>query len=360
MPSRLALLAVLAVLALLLTACPAADDAAGPQASEPGAATHGDVDLDVTTVEDFSGFADEGLARWEEEVPGIADIRIASSADGSEQPALWLPPDEEGRPLLLVLHTWSTAYQQHLSIPYARWAAAQGWGFIHPDFRGVNDNPEATGSDLAVSDVVDAIDHAVDEGGVDADRVYAVGFSGGGMMALLVAGRHPDRIAAAATWAPNTHLVELHAFFRDALPEEPYAEQVEDSCGGDPQQDPAAREECLHRSPVTHLDGARDAGVPVYLAHGIDDALNPPSQSLLAFDVLADDGDALGEEVAAALDGGEVPPALEDRRDAEHHLPDGAPDVLAVATSGAATLVLFDGDHDMVYEATLRWLLARG
>lgn len=45
--------------------------------------------------------------------------------------------------------------------------------------------PPATGSDLAVQDVLDAVDFAAQEGGIDPERVFVVGFSGGGVMSLL-------------------------------------------------------------------------------------------------------------------------------------------------------------------------------
>jgi hypothetical protein len=122
----------------------------------------------VTTVSAFDG--GEGLAPWQSDVPGIEDVRIPSSADDSQQAALWLEPADSGQPLLVVLHSWSTAYLQHLGIPYGQWAEENGWGMINPNFRGVNERPEATGSDLAVSDVIDAVDYALAEGGGDPDR----------------------------------------------------------------------------------------------------------------------------------------------------------------------------------------------
>ncbi|CAN5880454.1 hypothetical protein BH23ACT2_BH23ACT2_24020 [soil metagenome] len=45
-----------------------------------------------------------------------------------------------------------------------------------------------------------------------------------------------------------------------------YVAEIVASCGGDPVEEPDARDECLQRSPVTHLDAARDAELPVYLA----------------------------------------------------------------------------------------------
>jgi pimeloyl-ACP methyl ester carboxylesterase len=157
----------------------------------------------VTSVseEDRSG---EELEPWQEAVSRIEDVRVESTEDGSEQPALWLSPGEQRpAPLLVVVHSWSSGYLQNADIPLAAWAEANEWAMIAPDFRGANLRPESTGSDLAVQDVVDAVDFAVSEGDVDEERVLIIGYSGGGMMSLLAAARHPDLFAGAASWVPR-------------------------------------------------------------------------------------------------------------------------------------------------------------
>jgi hypothetical protein len=100
---------------------------------------------------------EDGLQRWALEVPGIRDVRIRSTADGSEQPALWPPPSGWG-PLLVVVHSLSDHFTQHLGIVYANWARQAGRGLMAPYLRGINDKPEAACSELAVQDVADAID----------------------------------------------------------------------------------------------------------------------------------------------------------------------------------------------------------
>ena len=164
----------------------------------------------INTILDFTDYVERGLWRWQRSVPGIESMRITSTADGDEQTALWLSPDgDRDKPLLVILHSWSSTYTQHAGIPLAMWAQENGWAVIAPNFRGKNDDAEAIGSDLAVQDVVDAIDFAVAQDGVDADRVYAAGYSGGGMMSLLLAGRHPDKVTAVAAWGPPYDLEEF-------------------------------------------------------------------------------------------------------------------------------------------------------
>lgn len=308
----------------------------------------------INTIQDFSGFTSRGMTRWEQALPDVEDIRITSTADGAEQPALWLPPTgDRDRPLLVILHSWSSSYLQHAGIPYAMWARENGWAVIAPAFRGVNDDPDALGSDLAVQDVVDAIHHAASRDGVDAGRVYAVGYSGGGMMALLLAGRYPDEVAAVAAWGPPYDLIE---FYRRSLEVGPgYAADIRAGCGGDPTQSGPAREECLHRSPMTHLDRAREQGVPVFIAQGISDSLVSPSQGAKAFNQLADSEDRLSADEVDEIGRGTLPDHLAGSITTETYFGDGDPDPVFARQSGEAWLILFGAGHDMVYEATLRW-----
>jgi hypothetical protein len=106
-----------------------------------------------TTVNAYNP-SGEGFGLWQQAVPRIEDVRIVSTADGTEQSALWLPPlAQTPAPLLVVVHSWSVGYLQSSGMPYGAWADLNGWAMIAPDFRGPNVGPAATGSDLAVQDV---------------------------------------------------------------------------------------------------------------------------------------------------------------------------------------------------------------
>jgi dienelactone hydrolase len=374
-PSR-RLVGLLGTAALVLAACGADDGATDATDAGDGTTTTtaadgraGDTGVDrddvgfqrlegVTTADDFvDDLGAEGLERWQDEFPTIEDVRIPSRVDGEEQPALWLPPAGDGpQPLIVALHSWSTGYLQHTDIPFAAFAEREGWAMVHPEFRGVNERPEATGSDLAVADVVDAVDFALEAADVDGDRVFVVGFSGGGHLALLMAGRHPDRFAGAVSWVPIHDLVDWYAHNDAQSPEPAYVGQIEASCGGVPTEDDAAAEECLHRSPTRHLDGARDAGIPVYVGAGLDDGTVPPDHALRAFDALADEDDRFSEGAVAAVADNELPGELGGEVEAEHHFGAADPEVHLARSSGPATVVLFEGGHDMVYNPGLAWM----
>ncbi|NLC21404.1 MAG: dipeptidyl aminopeptidase, partial [Halomonadaceae bacterium] len=125
---------------------------------------------DYLVVGDFPGESiDADLEVWQEQVPDIEDIEIDSSVADHAQPALFYAPEsEEERPLLMVLHSWSTNYQQNIDIPLAQFAVANDWAFIHPDFQGDNDgSPETTASDLVIADMEDVLAYAREHASVD-------------------------------------------------------------------------------------------------------------------------------------------------------------------------------------------------
>ena len=308
----------------------------------------------IDTISDFSGFTSSGMSRWAESVSGIEEIQITSTADGSEQPALWLPPGGDAEsPLLVILHSWSSGYLQHAGIPYAMWAEENGWAVVAPEFRGVNDDPDALGSDLAVQDVVDAIDWATSQDGVSPDRVYAVGYSGGGMMSLLLAGRHPDKVTAVAAWGPPYDLIQFYQ--QSVQAGRGYAGEIRSGCGGDPTDDEAARDQCFHRSPMTHLDAAKEERVPVFIGHGMFDSLLSPRQAAMAFNQLANSEDHFSDEALEEIARGSLPEDVSESIATETFFGEGDPEPILARQSRAVWVVFFEADHEMVYEATVRW-----
>lgn len=311
----------------------------------------------ITTATAFGDLGAEDLERWKRDVRGIRDVRIRSSADGSRQPSLWLPSSRRRkRPLLVVLHSWSNGYRQHLGTVFARWAKLRGWAVIAPHFRGVNDKPEGAGSGLAVRDVVDAIDYAARHDEIDEERVFTIGFSGGGMMSLLLAGRRPDRVAGTVAWVPVHDLAAWHGYNAGFTPPRGYASHIERACDGDPQVDRRARRRCERRSPSAHLRAARRARVPVYIGHGIDDTLVRPDHALQAFNQLADPGDRVGRRALRRVAANRLPRRLRGR-EARSYFGRQDPKVLFSRQSRAATVVLFEGEHDMVFHPGLEWMV---
>jgi predicted esterase len=365
------------LLALVLVTLPVAcgeepgEDAPAPGPASPSPASPSPSPSPTEEAPDFSrisgpatvaAFGDYGtsLAGWQDAVSRIRDVRITSTEDGHRQPALWLSPSGEGdQPLLVVLHSWSSTYLQHLNIPLARWADRNGWGMIAPNFRGINETPQAMGSDLAVQDVIDAVDYAASQADIDEDRVFLIGFSGGGMMSLLMAGRHPDRFAGVVSWVPIHDINDWYVYNRDQQPDRAYARQIRAACGGDPANNSGARRSCEQRSPSTHLGAAREAGTPVYIAHGLNDDIVPPIHAVRAYNQLVDPDDRIEQSVRDSVRGNQLTSGQRGSIEADVFFRGPDPDPLFARSSGDVTLVLFRGQHDMVYNPGLEWMWKR-
>lgn len=229
-------------------------------------------------------------------------VQVKSTLDGTDQPCYFWTPEKaktEAVPLIVGLHTWSADYKQldHYRVVLS-YAQKADWVFVGPNFRGPNSTPEGCGSDLAVQDIVDAINYAKKNVKVDATRVYIIGGSGGGHMTLLMLGRHPETFAAGAAFCPITDVARWHA---DSLADHPgrgkyYARMLESACGGTPAEKPA---EYRHRSPLTWLARAKEANIPAYICTGIHDGWKgsvPIGHSFRAFNAMAEANDRISEE----------------------------------------------------------------
>ena len=203
------------------------------------------------------------------------EIKYQSSADQSGQPAMFYAPvSKEPVPLIVALHTWSGNYKQKYHKAIEQWCIKHGWAYIHPDFRGPNNRPEATGSELVVADIVSAVEYAKGATQIDSSAIYLIGTSGGGYTALVMAGHHPDLWAGVSAWVPISDLAAWHAQGK-------HVEALEQSCGGAPGDSPAVDSEYAKRSPITFLSNAK--GTTLHLHAGIKEKIVPISHSLLAF-----------------------------------------------------------------------------
>ena len=172
-------------------------------------------------------------------------------------------------------------------------------------------------------------------------------------MALLVAGRAPDRWTAASAWAPITDLAAWHAECRAAG--RPYADDLERSCGGAPGESPAIDAEYRVRSPLTYLHP--DIRTPFDINAGILDGHTgsvPISHTLRAFNADAAPQNRISDaDIAYFVKQAAVPPGLQDE------WPDplyGDKRVLFRRASGNVRVTIFDGGHEIIYEAALSWL----
>lgn len=286
--------------------------------------------------------------------PDLEKVAIPCS-DGKSQPAMWYTPSvDKPKPLLVGLHTWSNGYMIGERDPYADWCIKQGWAFVYPHFRGANNTPAAMGSDRAVQDIVEAVAWAKKTTRIDESRIYLIGVSGGGHMALQMAGRHPELWTAVSAWCPISEISQWHSEHTKNGIADKYAKDIEAALNGAPSTDHAAKEEAWNRSPLSSLASAK---MPLDINSGILDGRAgsvPFTHGLRAFNAVASQ--------EARLDEKEIVEYYETQR-----LPAGwaeaSPDPVYGKwkpvfrrTAGNVRVTLFQGGHEIVHQAALNWL----
>lgn len=205
------------------------------------------------------------------------EIFIKSTLDGSMQPSLFYKSESpEKRPLLVGLHTWSFERSNQIGnmLPLAE---KHDFNLLLPEFRGKNlqSNPhcqEACGSELSKQDIQDAIDYLIEQDLVDKDNIFLLGLSGGGHMALLMAGKCPEYFKAIGAYVPITDLA------RWAEEDKGYGQHVWACCG--------TEEEMRKRSPISYIDTIAKANLKIF--HGKYDPVVPVGHSIRLFNAIVE------------------------------------------------------------------------
>lgn len=203
------------------------------------------------------------------------EVFIKSTLDGTLQPSLFFKSDSpEKRPLLVGLHTWSYGRDNQINnmLPLA---TKYDFHLLLPEFRGNNraGNPhcrQACGSELAKQDIKDAIDYIVEHENVDPDNIFLLGLSGGGHMALLMAGMCPEYFKAIGAFVPITDLTKW------ALENKDYAPHILACC--------ETEAEMRKRSPISYIDTIAKANLKIF--HGKADPIVPVAHSITLFNAI--------------------------------------------------------------------------
>ena len=292
-----------------------------------------------------------------QELPALTELQVVSSLDSTEQPILYRAPptaSQQSTPLFVFLHSWSGDYRQK-NTKWELEAHQRGWIFLHPNFRGINQTPQACGSKFARQDILDAIDVMSKKYRVDKSRIYLAGVSGGGHMSMLMAGHHPDRFSAVSAWVGISDLASWYQFhLKDGKPQR-YARMIAACLGGPPGESVERDKDYRDRSPLFHIHRAVE--VPIDICTGINDGYTgsvPVTHSLLAFNAIAK---ANGDEPISKN-------ALQSLR--ELRRPPGGTepffdkdfdrDIFYQRQSKNARITVFDGGHESVPKPAFDWL----
>lgn len=266
-------------------------------------------------------------------VVSAEEITYPCSSDKSMQKAMWYSPADKGKavPLLVGLHTWSGDYKQSTGNAYYKEAKKRGWACIFPNFRGPNWTPDAMCSDKAVQDIVDAVEYAKKHAKIDPKRIYLCGASGGGLMAMMMAGRHPEIWAGVSAWCGISDIKAWHAY--NVKRKSKYFKDIEKAIGGNPDTNKEAAAEAAKRSPLSYLKNTKK--LPLDIWHGTGDKVVPASEGENAFKAAAD-----GQAMV----------------DTEHPATVGRYKIISRKTSGNTRLTITNSGHTIFYPVAIEWL----
>jgi len=295
-------------------------------------------------------------------LPELKKVELVSSLDKEPQPVLYWAPHtahREATPLFVFLHSWSGDYRQDNSKWHAQ-AVKRGWIYVHPNFRGVNQTPKACGSKWARQDILDAVDFATKEFKVDPNRIYLAGTSGGGHMAMLMAGHHPDRFSAVSAWVGISDLPAWYKFHVKNGQPQRYARMILSSFGGAPLSNDPIDADYKDRSPIHHMH--RAINLPLQICAGINDGYTgsvPISHSLNAFNAVA------RARKAAVVSDADIAHLLNRKGVSRANLLSSndwkayGRDIKFEQSAGVAQVIIFDGGHEGLPMPACDWLFTQ-
>jgi len=210
------------------------------------------------------------------------EFQFTSSLDRSPQLAVGFVPDgHDGNsplPLLVEAHYMGGDRNTAKKLGFQAECQRRGWLLVSPELHGDRaPGPFSMAALPAQRDILDAIAHMKANYPVDSSRIYLDGRSMGGMMAMLMAAKHPELFAAVMAGQGVSDLKPFMgqtacAGVRDGVLKElaPYG--------------PDSAFEYARRSAVNYAPNFQY--VPFMLWHGTNDTWVPPSQSQALFDAI--------------------------------------------------------------------------
>ena len=157
---------------------------------------------------------------------GYRDEDLIITSDNYDLPATICIPDGEGPfPAVVMLHgTGSNRNEAGNGYVYASHELASKYRIasVHIDFPG-SDLSDADSTlyeyDSAAKAASDAADYIAGLENIKSDSVGVMGWSQGGTIALLAAGRYPDRFKSVVTWSGAPDLMKVGLFSEEDLEE---------------------------------------------------------------------------------------------------------------------------------------------
>lgn len=282
----------------------------------------------------------------------LIQVDIPSTADTNIQPAIFYKSGSQGKkPLIVSLHSWSGDYKQN--DPLVQKIKEMDWNYIHPNFRGPNNIPEACGSPLVVRDIEDAIDFALKNASVNKKQIHIIGGSGGAHATLLCYMKIRHDITSFSAWNPITNLVDW--YYESLGRQNKYAEDIFKATSS---KEILNIDEAKRRSPVfMKYPGKIRKKSKLFIYHGIHDGYLgsvPTTHSLNFFNELIKKNDP--EEKEALIPEKDIMDLVIKRC-----LPESISNTEKISDRKIhynksyknIEIIIFEGSHEMLHEVTL-------
>jgi len=304
-------------------------------------------------------FAQEKDAAWDNTInknwsSEFKLVKIKSSIDSSLQNARFYRTGKSTlQPLIISLHTWSGDYNQE--DPLTKEVLLRDWNYIHPDFRGPNNNAKACGSTSVIADLEDAIHFAVLNGMVDTTNVHIIGVSGGGYVALMAYMKLSYPVKSFNAWAAISNL--SYWYWESKGRDSKYATDVEQVAMRNNQMN---WQELDNRSPIRFpfpAEKRKNANLNIYA--GVHDGYTgsvPISHSVLFYNKIAGElyPGQKEKQVADSTLMSILVKQLNPYADTPFSL--GGRKIHLLKQSPGLSLTLFEGGHEMIVPQTLSLL----
>ena len=295
-----------------------------------------------TLIRDVKDFLISIETPWNSPPDSTFDSRFVAVSTSSTNDAInaYSFATTEIAPLVVSLHSWNGTWEEE--DPIAGLVADVNWNYIHPDFQGENTHSDACLSEKVISDIDGAIHWAMENGNVDPDNIFVVGFSGGGYTALGYRLKTDIALKHTYAWAAITDLEDW--YYQSSNRQLKYAEQVVACIGGQ-----FSIADAQKRSPLYF---AENANGQVALFAGLDDGYSgtvPITHSLEYFNKLAKPTDKLSEQLLLDLVSKSVGKPVGTLADRAVYLD---------RESEQVRLRVFDGSHEILNEAAFAQILS--
>jgi lysophospholipase L1-like esterase/pimeloyl-ACP methyl ester carboxylesterase len=289
-----------------------------------------------------------GKNKW---LAPFQQVQITSTAGKTLQNAWYYNSHGDGlQPLIISLHTWSGDYMQE--DPLAHEAVLRNWNYIHPDFRGVNNKPEACGSPLVIADLEDVIRFAIKQGHTDSNNIHIIGVSGGGYATLLAYMKLKYPVKSFSAWVP---ISDLRSWYWESKGRKAkYAEDIEKVAMKNGKMD---WKELDRRSPLLlPYPATLRKNASLFIYAGIHDGYTgsvPISQSMLFYNKIAAAQNPANKKILISEPLLRSLLAKRINQDADSTLKLNDRKIHLLRQTGRVSLTIFEGGHEMIVPSAL-------